>query len=72
MRAAESGGIPLGLAERVVPHGMRHSAISIMLEVDGAELHEAKALAGHSSMTTTVDLYGHVKPRRAPGAPRTA
>ena len=64
--AVVAGGLTERLAGMLVPHSLRHTAIHIMLEVDGVDMHQVMKIAGHSSITTTVDLYGHVKPRRVP------
>ena len=42
-------------------HDCRHSYASLLLQA-GAPIHFVKEQLGHSSIATTVDLYGHVSP----------
>ncbi len=42
-------------------HDMRHTYASLLLQA-GAPLHYVKDQLGHSSIATTVDLYGHIVP----------
>ncbi|OHB44803.1 MAG: hypothetical protein A2Y13_11225 [Planctomycetes bacterium GWC2_45_44] len=42
-------------------HDIRHTYASLLLQA-GAPLHYVKDQMGHSSITTTVDLYGHCQP----------
>jgi integrase len=53
-RAWEEAGL-----ERLRPHQGRHSAITAFL-VGGAPGKVVQAVAGHSTITTTMDTYGHV------------
>ena len=53
------------LAEVKLPqiriHDIRHTYASLLLQA-GAPIHYVKDQLGHSSITTTVDLYGHCQP----------
>lgn len=51
--------IPAGRAPRI--HDLRHTHASLMLAA-GMPLHELSARLGHTSITTTVDVYGHLVP----------
>jgi len=42
-------------------HDVRHTFASLLLQV-GAPIHYVKEQLGHSSITMTVDLYGHCQP----------
>ncbi len=42
-------------------HDIRHTYASLLLQA-GAPIHYVKEQMGHSSITTTVDLYGHCQP----------
>jgi integrase len=42
-------------------HDIRHTYASLLLQV-GAPIHYVKEQLGHSSITMTVDLYGHCQP----------
>ncbi|MHC4243610.1 MAG: tyrosine-type recombinase/integrase [Planctomycetota bacterium] len=42
-------------------HDCRHTYASLLLQA-GAPLHFAKEQLGHSTIATTVDLYGHIIP----------
>lgn len=41
------------------PHWMRHSAATRMLR-DGVPVEVVSALLGHASVTTTLQIYGHL------------
>jgi integrase len=45
------------------PHQLRHSAATIML-AQGVPLHEVSEVLGHSSITITKDVYGHLVAER--------
>ena len=51
-----------GLGHRNV-HQLRHSAVTILL-AQGVPLHEVSDFVGHSSITVTKDIYGHLDPAR--------
>lgn len=46
---------------RVTPHGLRHTAATLMLE-RGVALKIVAEILGHASTVTTADLYQHVSP----------
>jgi integrase len=46
-----------GLPAATVPHSMRHSAITAALA--GADIAAVSAMAGHSRVSTTLDIYAH-------------
>lgn len=48
-----------GLEKVVTPHILRHSKISDLLN-NGAEMQDVRNYAGHASIMTTVNIYGHV------------
>ncbi len=51
-------------------HNVRHTAASLLLAQSGAELAELaelKFVLGHSQISHTVDLYGHLVPGRLEG-----
>lgn len=54
-------GNRLGKFPRV--HDLRHTAASWMLETTG-DIQAVQYMLGHESITTTVDRYGHLVPRR--------
>lgn len=41
-------------------HDLRHTAASLMLEQSGGDLRQVMAMLGHSTITTTVDIYGGI------------
>jgi integrase len=53
------------LAEAGLPHvrfhDLRHSAVTILLEM-GVPAHVVQEIAGHSNISTTLGIYGHVLP----------
>lgn len=51
----------VGLDKVVTPHILRHSKISDLLN-NQAPMQDVKNFAGHSSVMTTVNIYGHVNP----------
>jgi integrase len=53
-RAVEASGMP-----RVRFHDLRHGAVSLLIE-RGVDLATVSAIIGHSSISTTVDMYGHL------------
>jgi len=61
-RLLHQAGLP-----KIRIHDIRHTYASLLLQT-GAPIHYVKEQLGHSSITTTVDLYGHV----SPGANRNA
>ena len=48
-------------------HNVRRTAASLLLAQSGAELAELKFVLGHSQISHTVDLYGHLVPGRLEG-----
>jgi integrase len=50
-----------GLAEDATFHGLRHTFASTAL-AEGVPISEVSRWLGHRSITTTVDLYGHLVP----------
>jgi integrase len=58
--AAEAAGLPAGL--RV--HDLRHSSVSLLIEL-GAHPKVIQERLGHSSITVTMDAYGHLFPSLA-------
>ncbi|MHC4060390.1 MAG: tyrosine-type recombinase/integrase [Planctomycetota bacterium] len=42
-------------------HDIRHTYASLLLQA-GAPIHYVKEQLGHSTIATTVDLYGHIAP----------
>lgn len=60
IRPAQKGQ-RLGKFPRV--HDLRHTAASWMLETTG-DIQAVQYMLGHESITTTVDRYGHLIPRR--------
>jgi integrase len=56
------------LGEAFTPHGLRHSAASLML-AEGVPLKTVSETLGHASISTTADIYGHLlAPARAEAA----
>lgn len=54
IRLAEQAGIG-----HWTPHGLRHSAASILMAQDGVDLKQVSDTLGHSSIRVTADVYGH-------------
>ncbi len=52
-RTAKEAGL-----RRIRFHGMRHTAAVLMLDASGGDLRMTQAMLGHSSIQTTVDVYG--------------
>lgn len=48
-----------GQFPRITPHGLRHSAITNALNA-GVPIEVVQAMAGHASLTTTLDIYNHL------------
>jgi integrase len=65
-RAVVSSARRAGL-ERVTTHTLRHTAASTMLE-SGVPLHTVSEVLGHSSISITGDVYGHVSTEGARSA----
>lgn len=47
-------------------HGLRHTHITHLL-MDGEPINAVSARAGHSSVSITLDVYGHVMPDNQKG-----
>ncbi len=58
MAAARAGLPDVGL------HTLRHTAATVML-LNGVPLKVVSDILGHSSITITADIYGHVTPEAA-------
>jgi integrase len=43
---------------RVTFHALRHTAAAIMLDRSGGDLRQVSVMLGHSTIATTVDIYG--------------
>lgn len=56
-----------GLGDDVTPHTLRHSAATAWLEA-GIHIRAVADLLGHTSITTTGNLYGHTTPHQARSA----
>jgi integrase len=50
-----------GLSDRFRVHDLRHSAASLMIQA-GYPPKMLQEIMGHASITTTLDLYGHLYP----------
>jgi integrase len=59
LKACEATGV-----ESIRIHDLRHTAASLMLAVE-PDLHLVMRQLGHSSISVTVDRYGHLMPDRA-------
>jgi len=53
--------------DTVGPHTLRHSAATTMLE-SGVPIHIVSRILGHSKISITVDIYGHVSDEGAANA----
>jgi integrase len=55
------------------PHALRHDYASLLIR-SGASVKVVQARLGHASAKTTLDVYGHLRPRRrgpvSAGGPR--
>ena len=67
LRALKSAAKKAGLPESVGLHTLRHSAASTMLAA-GVPLKVVSDVLGHSSISVTGDIYGHVAPEVAADA----
>lgn len=63
LRALQTASRRAGLTG-VTLHTLRHSAASLML-VNGVSLKVVSGVLGHSSISVTGDIYGHVSPEVA-------
>lgn len=59
-----------GLPENVRFHDLRHSALSLMAD-RGVPAHDLMAIAGHSQITTTMQLYVHSSAENRKAAAKT-
>jgi integrase len=50
-------------------HALRHTAAALLLDANGGDLRMVSAYLGHSTITTTVDLYGGVAEQARKGVP---
>ncbi len=50
-----------GLSDRFRIHDLRHTAASLMIQA-GYPRKMLREIIGHASITTTLDLYGHLYP----------
>ncbi|MGH3344632.1 MAG: tyrosine-type recombinase/integrase [Carbonactinosporaceae bacterium] len=50
-----------GLDHRLTTHGLRHTAASLLIQA-GTSPKALQIILGHSSITMTLDLYGHLYP----------
>ena len=50
-----------GLSDRFRVHDLRHTAASLMIQADYPPK-MLQEIMGHASITTTLDLYGHLHP----------
>jgi len=54
-RRLSEAGLP-----KVRFHDLRHTAASLMLERSGGNLRLVMEMLGHSTITTTADIYAHL------------
>jgi hypothetical protein len=66
LRALKSSADKAGL-ENIGLHTLRHSAASVMLN-NGVPITVVSQILGHSGISITVDVYGHVAPDVSRGA----
>ena len=66
LRALKSSADKAGL-ENIGLHTLRHSAASVMLD-NGVPITVVSQILGHSGISITVDVYGHVAPDVSRGA----
>jgi len=57
-RLAREAGLPAEVGERMHPHVLRHSAVTL-LAADGVPPHEIAALLGHTNLSTTQRYIHH-------------
>jgi integrase len=50
-----------GISDRFRVHDLRHTAAALMIQA-GYPLKMLQEILGHASITTTLDLYGHLYP----------
>ena len=50
-----------GWGERPSIHDLRHTAASLMLAA-GQDIYAVSRILGHEKVSTTVDIYGHLRP----------
>ncbi len=55
-----------GITRHVRFHDLRHTCASLLLEA-GVDMHALKDILGHSTITLTVDTYGHLQRRYLAG-----
>jgi site-specific recombinase XerD len=48
-----------GLSDKITPHSLRHTAASLLIS-NGAHAKAIQQLLGHSSISVTFDVYGHL------------
>ena len=64
----QSGRRRAGLSDRFRVHDLRHTAASLMIQA-GYPPKMLQEIMGHASITTTLDLYGHLYQERWTGTP---
>lgn len=52
----------LGLPEDLRPHELRHNVSTALIEA-GVSIKTVQEMLGHSKISTTMDIYGHVTPK---------
>lgn len=63
MPAPTSANPKRTLYDGLRPHDLRHTAVSFWISA-GADLTQLKRWAGHESVATLIDTYGHLMPDR--------